>query len=145
MVVTRRFVSGSESGLGQGDQEAPVAPEVIDQEGPVLIEDRVREIIHEEEVELVRGQIPELFGSIKTAMMEYFDDRYAALAETDAAAVASAVTAAGGGVGFGRGFQYRDFDNTKLLNFDGTQDPVKAMRWVFDVEGCFFTCSCHTD
>ena len=57
--------------------------------------------------------IEELFGSIKTTMVEYFDERYAALAETAAAAATSAVTAAGVGGGAGRAFQYRDFNNTK--------------------------------
>ena len=87
-----------------------------------------------------------MFGSIKTAMVEYFDERYAALAETAAAAAPSAVTAAGiGRGGDGRAFQYRDFDNTKPPTFDGTQDTIRAMRWLSDVEGCFFTCSCPTD
>ena len=61
-----------------------------------------------------------MFGSIKTAMVEYFDERYAALAETAAAAAALAVTVAGGGGGGSRCFQYRDFDNTKPPTFDGT-------------------------
>ena len=94
---------------------------------------------------LFRAQLPEMFGSIKTAMVEYFDERYANLAEMVAAAAASAVTAVGGGVGVTRGFQYMDFDNTKPPTFDRTEDPIKAMRWISDVEGCFFTCSCLTD
>ena len=49
----------------------------------------------------------------------------------------------GGGANWN--FQYRDFNNTKPHTFDGTQDPIKAMRWVSDVEECFFTCSCPTD
>ena len=69
-----------------------------------------------------------MFGSIKTTMVEYFDERYAALAETAAAAATSAVTAAGiGGGGAGRAFQYQDFDNTKPPTFDGTQDAIRAM------------------
>ena len=54
-MVTRRFVSGSESRSGQGDQEAQIAPEVISQEEPVLAEDRFREIIREDVVEIVRS------------------------------------------------------------------------------------------
>ena len=80
----------------------------------MLTEDRVKEIIHEEVIKIVRGHIPELFGTINSAMMAYFDDRYVALAETATAAA----TATGGG-GASRGFQYRDFDNTKPSNFDG--------------------------
>ena len=71
-------------------------------------------------------------------MVEYIDECYAALSETVAAAATTGVVAAG--VGSGRDFQYRDFDNTKPPTFDGVQDPIVAMRWLSDVEGCFFTC-----
>lgn len=47
-----------------------------------------------------------MFGSIKTVMIAYFDERYATLAETATATAIAAVTAAGGGAG--RAFQYRD-------------------------------------
>ena len=106
---------------------------------------RIREILQDEVAAAFRAQLPEMFGSIKTVMVEYFDERYAALAETAAAAATSAVTAAGVGGGAGRAFQYRDFDNTKPPTFDGTQDAIRAMRWLSDVEGCFFTCSCPAD
>ena len=36
---------------------------------------------------------------------------------------------------------YRLFSNTKPLKFDGTQDLIAAMRWISDIEGCFYTCS----
>ena len=82
---------------------------------------------------------------MKIAMMEYFDDRYVALAETAVAAATSVVLAVRGGVGATLGFQYKDFDNTKPPTFDGTQDLIKAMRWISNVEGCFLTCSCPTN
>ena len=93
---------------------------------------------------MFRAQLPEMFGSIKTVMVEYFDERYAALAETAASAAGSAVIAAGGG-GAGWGFQYWDFNNTKPPAFDGTLDAIRDLRWLSDVEVCFFTCSCPTD
>ena len=37
---------------------------------------------------------------------------------------------------------FREFSNTKPPEFDGTQDLVVAMRWIYDIEGCFYTCSC---
>ena len=40
-----------------------------------------------------------MFGSIKTAMFEYLDERYVALLETAVVAVSTAVTTAGGGAG----------------------------------------------
>ena len=73
-----------------------------------MAEDRVREIIREEVVSIVQGQILNLFCYIMTAMMEFFDDQYAALSDT-VVAVRS---------GTGRSFQYRDFKNTKPLTFD---------------------------
>ncbi|XP_052626750.1 uncharacterized protein LOC111890364 [Lactuca sativa] len=119
MVTTRRFEIGSRSESGADSQG-----------GPALSEDRIREIIHEEVVTIVWGQIPKMFGSIKTTMMEFFDDRYAAIAETaDAAAVADA------SVRTGQVFQYRDLDITNPPTFDGFHDPITTMRWLFDVEG----------
>ena len=88
MVVMRRFEdrSGSRSRAGSQDR-------------PALTKDRARQIIREGVIEIVRGQIPEVFGSTKTAMVEYFDKRYAAIAEM-ATAPASAVVG-------GRGRSYR--------------------------------------
>ena len=83
MVVTRRFKTGSESGSEAGSHG-----------GPALTEDRVREIISEEVIEIVRGQSPKMFRSNKTAMMEYFDDRYATIVETAATIASAAVVAA---------------------------------------------------
>ena len=123
--------------MGQGDQGALTAPEIIGQDRPTLTEERVREIICEEVVEIVRGQIPEMFGSIKTAMMEYFDEKYAALAETAATAATTDVTVAGGGAG--RAFQY----GTSI-----TRSPRHLMVHKIRKNpcgGCFFTCSCSTD
>ena len=107
---------------------------------------QIREFMHDEIAAALRAQLPEMFGSIKTVMVEYFEERYAALAETAAATATSAVTAAGvGGGGADRAFQYQDFDNMKPPTFDGTQDDIRAMRWLSDMEGCFFTCSCLAD
>ena len=30
-----------------------------------------------------------------------------------------------------------EFNNIEPPNFDETQDPIAAMRWIFDIEGCF--------
>ena len=57
---------------------------------------RIREIRRDEVAALLRAELPEWFGSIRTAMLEKFDERYAALAETAAAAVTAAVAAAKG-------------------------------------------------
>ncbi|KAL7604647.1 hypothetical protein Lser_V15G20313 [Lactuca serriola] len=81
-----------------------------------------------------------MFGSIKTFIMEFFDDRYASVTET-----AATVAVAAAGAWTSRSFKYQDFDNTKPPTFDGVQDPIVVMRWLSDVEGCFFTCSCPAD
>ena len=83
-------------------------------------------------VEIIRGQIPEMSRSIKTAIMEYFDDRYTTIAEIVVVA-ASAVVAATS-VGSGWVFQYRDFDNTKPPTFNGIQDPLIAMRCLSNIK-----------
>ena len=84
-----------------------------------------------------------MFGSIKTVMMEFFNDRYATIAETAAIAASAAMAAAG--VGTGRAFQYRDSNNTKPPTFDGIHKSIMAMRWLYNVDGCFFTFSCTAD
>lgn len=38
--------------------------------------------------------------------------------------------------------QYQELSNTKPLVFDGVMDPNISMRWISDVEGCFYMCSC---
>ena len=73
-------------------------------------------------------------------MIEYSDDHYVSFSET-----ATATATANARVGSVRVFQYQDFNNTKPLTFDGVQDPIITMRWLSDVEGCFFTCSCLAD
>ena len=60
-----------------------------------MTEDRVREIIQEEVVSIIRGQIPELFGFIKTATMEFFDDQYASLPEVTNVASTTVVIVVG--------------------------------------------------
>ena len=61
-----------------------------------MSEDHVSEIIREEVIGVVREQFPEMFGSFKTTMVEYFDEHYAAIAETIVAAAIAAVTTAMG-------------------------------------------------
>lgn len=134
---------GSGSGVGEGVQGGFVPHEVIGQISSRELDARIREILHDEVAALFRAELPELFGSIKTAMVEYFDERYAALVETAAAVATVTVAIAGGGAD--RDFQYRDFDNTEPPTFDGVQDPIVAMRWLSDVEGCFFAYSCPAD
>lgn len=40
---------------------------------------------------------------------------------------------------------YQDFSNTNPLEFNGVKYPIISMRWIYDVEGCFFTWSCLED
>ena len=65
-------------------------PEVIGQMSTVELDSRIREIMHDEVAAMFRAKLSELFGSIKTAMVEYFDERYAALKQAAAAAAVSA-------------------------------------------------------
>ena len=97
VVTKKRVESGSGSGSGAGSQG-----------GRALSEAHIREIITVEVVPIIRGKMPEIFGSIKTTMMEFFDDRYTTIFETAADVASTTVVAAG--VGIGRVFQYRDVD-----------------------------------
>ena len=84
-----------------------------------------------------------VFRSINTTVIEMFDERYASISD---AAVAVATTTIAAARLQGRGsFQYRDFSNTMPLEFDRIKDPIIAMRWLSDVAGCFFTCSCSKE
>ena len=51
-------------------------------------------MIHEEVAVAIRAEIPEMFGSIKTTLMETFEERYATLTEAAAAAATAAVAVA---------------------------------------------------
>ena len=88
-------------------------------------DEEIRRIIHEEVAAAIRAEIPEMFGSIKTTLIETFDERYAALSEA-AVAAATAVVAAARPQG-GDALLFREFSNTKPSEFDGTQDPIAAM------------------
>ena len=60
----------------------------------IMVRPDIRQMIHEEVAAAIRAEIPEMFGSIKTTLMETFEERYAALTEAAAAAATAAVAAA---------------------------------------------------
>lgn len=109
-----------------GTRHTPESSSVSDEE--------IRRLIHEEVAAAIRAEILETFGSMKTTLIEVFDERYAAV--TEVAAVAAARPQGGDSLLF------REFSNTKPPEFYRTQDPIAAMRWISDVEGCFYTCLC---
>ena len=55
--------------------------------------------MQEEVVSLFRAQLLEMFGSSRTAMVEYFDERYTVRSEAVAAAATVVVVAVGIGAG----------------------------------------------
>ena len=67
-----------------------------------------------------------MFGYIKTTLIETFDEKYAAV--TEAAAVAATAVVAVARSRGGDSLLFREFSNTKPPEFDGTQDPIFAMR-----------------
>ena len=81
MVVTRRLVTGSRIGSGAGSQDRPA-----------LSVDHVSEIIREEVIGVVWKQFPGMFWSIKTVVVEYFDECYAAITEMVVAVAIATVT-----------------------------------------------------
>lgn len=128
MVFTRE--SGSGSGASNHDR-------------PGLTNDQIRGMIATGVATTIWGSILELLGSIKTIITKLFNDRYAALSKA-VVAVATVVVAVVGLRGE-RSFQYQDFENMNPQKFDGVRDPIIVMRWLFDVEGRFFICSCSDD
>ena len=103
-------------------------------------DEELRQMIHDEVVAVIRAEILDMFGSIKSTLIETFDERYAAV--TEAAAAAATATVATARPQGGDSLLFREFSNTKPPECDGTQDPIVAMRWIDDIEGCFYTCSC---
>ena len=91
-------------------------------------------MIHKEVDPTIRVEILEMFGSIKTTLIDTFDERYAVVTKAAAAATTAAVAAAKHKGGDSLLFQ--EFSNTKPPEFYGTQDPTVSMRWVTDIEGC---------
>ncbi|XP_023737125.1 uncharacterized protein LOC111885068 [Lactuca sativa] len=74
-----------------------------------------------------------MFRSIKTTLIDTFDDRYAAVIEADVVTATATVAAArpqGGG-----SLLFWEFSNTKPRDFDGIQDLIAAMRWISDIKG----------
>ena len=89
-------------------------------------DEELHHMIHDEVVAAIRAEIPKIFGSIKTTLIEKFDERYVVVTETAAAATTPAVAAARPqGVD---SLLFHEFSNTKPPNFDGTQDLISAMR-----------------
>ena len=73
--------------------------------------DEIRRLIHDEVAASIQEAISEMFGSIKTTLIEKFDDRYAAITEAAVAVATTAVTAARPHEG--DSLLYREFSNTK--------------------------------
>ena len=86
--MKRWFETRSESGSGAGTQDRLA-----------LTKEQVTEIMQEEVVSLFREQFLEMFWSIKTVMVEYFDEWYAVLSKAVAVVATAAIASAEIGVG----------------------------------------------
>lgn len=131
MVATRGL--GSEAGGSGGGEPVRV----------VILDDEVHELIAVEVAAAVRGAIPEMFGSVDTTLIELVDECYTAVMQATAVAATAVVASIGARVG--ESFQYRDFSNTKPTKFYRVKDPILAMRWLSNMDGCFFMCSYPQD
>ena len=80
------------------------------QDGTLLTEEQIREVISAEVVTTVWGLIPKFFGSIKITLTELFDDHYAKIVEAVVVVATTGVVSVG--VRGERALQYRDFDST---------------------------------
>lgn len=88
----------------------------------------------------VRKMIPEMFGSIKTELISIFDEWYVVVASIAAATATSIIDVTA--LLREKEMPYMEFNNTKPPEFEGVMDPIVAMRWISNVEGCFYTCTC---
>ena len=72
MEISRHDDSGSGSGSGAGERVPgeSVPSEVIDRTSTSERDARIREILRDEVAALLRAELPEWFGSIRTAMVE---------------------------------------------------------------------------
>ena len=70
MVVTRPFETRSKSVSGAGSQGRPALSGTIDKMRPDELEARIREILHNKVAALFWAQLPDMFMSIKTTMVE---------------------------------------------------------------------------
>lgn len=59
-----------------------------------MTDDQFREVIATEVAPAVQRSMPEKFGSIKTDMIDLFDDRYAALSKVFSASATTIISAA---------------------------------------------------
>ena len=75
-------------------------------------------MIHDEVAAALREAIPEMFGSIKTTLIETFDERYAAITEDPTATSTAAVTVAR--PQGGKSLLFWEFNNTKPQGFEVT-------------------------
>ena len=57
-------------------------------------DEELRQMIHEEVAAAIRTEIPKMFGSNKTTLIETFDERYTTVTEVVAATAIAAVAAA---------------------------------------------------
>lgn len=83
--------------------------------------------------------IPEMLGSIKTGIIMMLDERYTVVASI--VSTTTTVNVVDVVVSGERKIPYPKFNNTKPPDFDGFMEPIVFMRWISDVEGCFYTCT----
>lgn len=80
-----------------------------------LEEEEIPRIITTEVALAIREAIPELFGSVKTVLIEEFDWRYVAV--TQVVVVVTIIVVDIAGFQRGRAMQYREFSYTNPLEF----------------------------
>lgn len=124
MVLTR----GSGSVVG-----SPERPRLTDQ---------ICEMIINQVTMVMREAILEVLGFTKITIIKMLDECSVVILVAAVTTITTVIAAArhqGGMV------EYRDFSNTKPLEFDRFKDPIISMSCLFDVHGCFITCSCLED
>ena len=84
-----------------------------------------------------------MFGTIKTELISFFDEWYTVVTGTTVVTTTIFVAAE---TSFGeKEMPYREFNNTKPPEFNSVRDTIVSMRWISDVEGCFYTSACSAN
>lgn len=82
----------------------------------------------------------EFFGLVNTTLIEEFYWRYVVIIQATSATSTTTVII----VGFEkcRTMQYWEFNYMKPPEFTDDMDVIIALRWISNMEGCLFMCSC---
>lgn len=100
-----------------------------------LSDDEIVDLISTQVTSTIKEAIPELFDSIKTRLIDMFNNPYADV--TNISVATTIIIVAAGVPQRGGQMHYWEFGKTKPLEFDGFKDPIVSTMWISELERCF--------